>query len=236
LEPVATNPPAVGDGETEVRKRIIDAARRCFRQYGPRRTTMEDIAAAAGVARPALYRYVSSRDEIIERVIIERVEELGEGFRPLFEDATSFADGFVAVSLASVNAARLDPELQALFETTTGSRIVQVMGGPSTGAQSGFHDFVKGFFKDAFAAARKSGELRTDVSDDALVEWIRGVYLMMILREDLDGDREKEMITSFLLRSLVPGEPTIDITEPRSQPTAPKAKRLKSPATGRARS
>ena len=233
---MTNNPPSAGDNEAETRKRIIAAARGCFTKYGPRRTTMEDIAATAGIARPALYRYVSSRDEIIERVIIDRVEELGEGFRPLFEDATSFAEAFVAVSLAAVNAARLDPELQALFETTTGSRIVQVMAGPSTGAESGFHDFVKGFFKDAFAAARASGELRTDVSDDAMVEWIRGVYMMMILREDLDGEREKEMIVSFLLRSLLPAHPTIDITEPRSQPTAPKALRRKAPTTRRARS
>ena len=234
---MVANPPAVVEGESEARKRIIAAARQCFQKYGPRRTTMEDIAASAGVARPALYRYVSSRDEIIEAVIIERVEEIGEGFRPLFEDATSFAEGFVAVSLASVNAARLDPELQALFETTTGSRIVQVMGGPSSGPQSGFHEFVKGFFKPAFDAARASGELRTDVSDDAMVEWIRGVYLMMILREDLDGEREKEMVVSFLLRSLTPVDAdALDITEPRQKTAARPAKRRSAQAGRRARS
>ena len=137
-DPLATNPSVTLDGDSGVRDRIIAVARQCFAKYGPRRTTMEDIAAAAGIARPALYRYVSSRDEIIERVIIERVEELGETLRPLFEESTSFSDGFVQVSLAAINAARLDPELQALFETTTGSRIVQVMGGPSTGPQSHF--------------------------------------------------------------------------------------------------
>src|SRR5260370_37431099 len=94
------------------------------------------------------------------------------------------------------------------------------MAGPSTGAESGFHDFVKGFFTDAFAAARASGELRTDVSDDAMVEWIRGVYMMMILREDLDGAREQAVVVSFLLRSLTAAEPTVAITAPRSQPAA----------------
>jgi AcrR family transcriptional regulator len=232
---VTNNPPSAADGDSETRQRIIAAARECFTRYGPRRTTMEDIAATAGIARPALYRYVASRDAIIESVIIERVEELGESFRPLFEDAGSFAEAFVAVSLASVNAARLDPELQALFETTTGTRIVQVMAGPRSGPQSGFHDFVKGFFKDAFATAQAAGELRTDVSDDAMVEWIRGVYMMMILREDLDGEREQEMVVSFLLRSLTPGEPTVDITERRSQPAALPAKRRKAPPARRAR-
>ena len=206
------NPPAVGNGDSEVRKRIIAAARECFTRYGPRRTTMEDIAAAAGIARPALYRYVSSRDEIVESVILERVEELAEGFRSMFDPSTPFADAFVEVSMAAVNAARLDPELQALFETTTGSRIIQVMAGPN----GGFHEFVKGFFADAFAAAREAGYLRSDVSDDAMVDWIRGVYMMMILREDLDDEREREMVQGFLLPSLMPRDDrSIDITEGR---------------------
>ena len=206
--------------EREIRQRIIAVARQCFQKYGPRRTTMEDVAAAAGIARPALYRYVSSRDEIIESVIIHRVEELAEGFRSLFTPKTSFAEAFVEVSMASVNAARLDPELQALFETTTGSRIIQVMAGPN----QAFHEFVKGFFKDAFAAARASGELRSDVSDDEMVDWIRGVYMMMILREDLDAEREREMVLNFLLPSLTPGSHAIDLTERAKQ--APKRRKV----------
>jgi hypothetical protein len=60
---------------------------------------------------------------------------------------------------------------------------------------------------------------------------------MMILREDLDGDREKEMVISFLLRSLMPGDaPAIDITEPRPQTAARPAKRRTPQAARRARS
>jgi AcrR family transcriptional regulator len=208
----------VADGDNEVRTRIIAVARECFAKYGPRRTTMEDVAAAAGIARPALYRYVSSRDDIIESVILQRVEELAEDFRSMFDATTSFAEAFVEVSMAAVNAARLDPELQALFQTTTGSRIITVMAGPNTG----FHDFVKTFFTDAFAAARQSGELRSDVTDDAMVEWIRGVYMMMILREDLDAEREREMVMNFLLPSLTPGPHAIDLTERTARTANPK--------------
>jgi len=206
------------DHETETRQRIIAAARQCFARYGARRTTMEDVASAAGIARPALYRYISSRDEIIESVILQRVEELAEDFRSLFDGKTAFADAFVDVSLAAINAARLDPELRALFQTTTGSRIIEVMAG----LNSGFHAFVKVFFADAFAAARQSGELRTDVTDDQLSEWIRGVYMMMILREDLDPEREREMVMAFLLPSLAPQENgSIDLTD-----RAPKRRKI----------
>jgi AcrR family transcriptional regulator len=200
------------DSEAETRQRIIAVARQCFARYGARRTTMEDVATAAGIARPALYRYVSSREEIVEAVILQRIEELADGLRSLFDTEPSFAEAFIEVSVGAVNSARLDPELQALFQTTTGSRVIQVMAGPD----SGLHEFVKGFFADAFAAARASGELRDDVSDDAMVEWIRGIYMMMILREDLDPERERAMLTAFLLGSLVPREQLIDLTASRS--------------------
>jgi AcrR family transcriptional regulator len=226
---VRNNPPTVDNGDGEVRQRIIAVARECFQRYGPRRTTMEDVAAAAGIARPALYRYVSSRDEIIEAVIIQRVEELAEDIRQLFDPNTSFAEALVEVSMASVNAARLDPELQALFETTTGTRIIQVMAGPNRG----FHEFVKAFFKDAFAAARAAGELRHDVTDDAIVDWIRGVYMMMILREDLDAEREREMVLNFLLPSLTQeNHAAIDLTE-RAKKAPTRRKVSRGPAASR---
>ena len=227
---MATNAPAAANGDGATRQRIIAAARDCFTKYGPRRTTMEDVAAAAGIARPALYRHVSSRDEIVEAVILQRVSELAETFRSLVTEATSFAEAFVEVSMAAVNAARLDPELQALFQTTTGTRIIEVMAGPN----AGFHEFVKAFFADAFTAARASGELRTDVTDDQLSEWIRGVYMMMILREDLDAERERDMIETFLLPSLLPRDNgAIDITEGRRPVAAPAPKRRRSTKAGR---
>lgn len=43
--------------------RILQAAYTCFTRHGVRRTTMEDIAAAAGMSRPAVYQYVRNKDE-----------------------------------------------------------------------------------------------------------------------------------------------------------------------------
>lgn len=230
---MALNSPAASIDDAETRKRIIAVARECFAKYGPRRTTMEDIAAAAGIARPALYRYVASREEIIEAVIIQRVEELADDFRSLIGASASFADAFVEVSMAAINSARLDPELQALFETTTGTRIIQVMAGANTV----FHEFVKGFFKDAFAAARATGELRADVSDDALSDWYRGVIMMMILREDLDAERERAMVKDFLLRSIQPPpDRAVDRSETGDNVPPRPVKRRKAPAVRKARS
>jgi TetR/AcrR family transcriptional regulator len=49
-------------------ERVLDAAYECFRRHGLRKTTMEDIAAAAGMSRPAVYQYVRSKDDAFRRL------------------------------------------------------------------------------------------------------------------------------------------------------------------------
>jgi AcrR family transcriptional regulator len=55
------------------RERIIDAARDAFRRNGIAATPLDEVAALAGVARPNLYRYFSSREELVRQVMIAEV-------------------------------------------------------------------------------------------------------------------------------------------------------------------
>jgi AcrR family transcriptional regulator len=61
---------------------VIEAAARVFREKGYQNTTIDDIAAAAGIAKPTVYRYAKSKrwllDKIVETVItgLERRVEL----------------------------------------------------------------------------------------------------------------------------------------------------------------
>ncbi len=56
-----------------VRDRIVEAARAAFRQNGIAATPLDEVAALAGVARPNLYRYFSSREELVRHVMIAEV-------------------------------------------------------------------------------------------------------------------------------------------------------------------
>jgi AcrR family transcriptional regulator len=55
------------------RDRIIDAARDAFRRNGIAATPLDEVAALAGVARPNLYRYFASREELVKQVMISEV-------------------------------------------------------------------------------------------------------------------------------------------------------------------
>jgi AcrR family transcriptional regulator len=56
-----------------VRERIIEAARAAFRRNGIEGTPLDEVAVLAGVARPNLYRYFTSREELVRQVMIAEV-------------------------------------------------------------------------------------------------------------------------------------------------------------------
>ena len=47
------------------RTRLLDATSVALAQYGPRKVSLTDIAALAGVSRPTLYRHFASKDELL---------------------------------------------------------------------------------------------------------------------------------------------------------------------------
>ena len=185
----------------ETRARILQVARERFGANGVQKTTMEDIARAAGMSRQVLYRFFSGRGEMVEAAIVERIRELAAKLGEGLDRYPTFAEAMVEVSLATIEAARGDAELHGLFENTSGIRLQHVLAGPYAPVA----ELVGEFWRPWFERARRSGELRGDVDDEALVEWIRGVYLMLILRDDLDAGREREILRRFLLPSLSRG-------------------------------
>ena len=65
--PASTAAAAVPDDtKTQpVRERLLDAAEGCLAQFGPQKTSMEDVARAAGMSRATVYRYFENRDALL---------------------------------------------------------------------------------------------------------------------------------------------------------------------------
>lgn len=110
-----TNPAAVSQPLPEeaseglsgpVQERLLDAALTCFRQLGGKRTRIEDIAAEAGIARTAVYRYYPNKRAIVAALAT----------RWLAEDETRLAE--IARDHGRSPAARLQAFLLADAECT----------------------------------------------------------------------------------------------------------------------
>jgi len=64
------------DSMASRRSHVVAAAAQVFRRYGFARTTMGDIALAAGLSRPTLYATFPDKPAIFEAVIADLVDEL----------------------------------------------------------------------------------------------------------------------------------------------------------------
>ncbi|WP_431840327.1 TetR/AcrR family transcriptional regulator [Gordonia hongkongensis] len=58
-----------------VEREIMEQATRLFAERGLASTTLQDIADATGLTRPALYHYVANKDELFARLVSEIAEE-----------------------------------------------------------------------------------------------------------------------------------------------------------------
>ncbi|WP_299825648.1 TetR/AcrR family transcriptional regulator [uncultured Pontibacter sp.] len=59
-----------------IKTEILNEAQKLFRHYGWSKTTMEDIAKAAGKGKSTLYYYYKSKDEIFDAVVSREMEEV----------------------------------------------------------------------------------------------------------------------------------------------------------------
>jgi AcrR family transcriptional regulator len=85
--------------------RILAAAYECFARHGLRKTTMDDIATAAGMSRPAVYQYVRNKQDVFRRLATNILD-------------TAIADARAAAAGDGTLTSRLDRVLAVKLATT----------------------------------------------------------------------------------------------------------------------
>jgi AcrR family transcriptional regulator len=89
--------PAETEATTDRRTRILDAAERCFARAGFHRTTMQDVAAEAGMSPGNLYRYFASKDAMVAGLTERDRARVVEDFSSL-STGDDFLDRFAALA------------------------------------------------------------------------------------------------------------------------------------------
>jgi len=69
------NDPEGAAGPASTRATILDAAEHLFGEHGFRKTTLDDVAAAARVSRPLVYRYFGDKSALFEQVLDRVLKE-----------------------------------------------------------------------------------------------------------------------------------------------------------------
>lgn len=82
---------------TDKHSLILEAALALFRQYGYRRTSMEDIAQAAAVAKGTLYLYFKSKDELFEALARRIAAQIDDDAKAVIARDLGFEDKVMAL-------------------------------------------------------------------------------------------------------------------------------------------
>ena len=72
-----------------VEDRILEGAARCFTGVGVRKTTVAEIAAAAGITKPTFYRRFSDKSEVVEALVHRETDDLARRMRDAGSGATA---------------------------------------------------------------------------------------------------------------------------------------------------
>ncbi|MEQ8315026.1 MAG: helix-turn-helix domain-containing protein [Gammaproteobacteria bacterium] len=74
---------------------VLDTAANVFAQYGFRRTTMNDIAEAAGISRPALYLMFDNKEHLFHELAAYRINLALAASEAVLKSEGSVADRFI---------------------------------------------------------------------------------------------------------------------------------------------
>ena len=182
-EPAPLHPPRRRQALQErVAAAILEAAARLL-ATGGEQTSMNDVAAAAGVARATLYRYFPSRQALLDelariaaaeagsRLASARVEELAaeEGVRRAVRALIETGDAFTVVARERV---RPDPEQ---FE----ERVLEPL-------------------RRLFEHAQSTGEIRGDIPSSWLTDALVGLVVSVLSSRPVLGREDTIAVVSAL--------------------------------------
>jgi TetR/AcrR family transcriptional repressor of uid operon len=171
------------------RTRILDAAERSFVRAGFHRTTMQDVAAEAGMSPGNLYRYFPSKDALVAGLCERDRSQLANEFSEVRDAGAGFMDAFRELGRrhfedAASGKAKLCLEIWA--EATRNPAIAAL--------QTDFDRGLEEQFVAVFEAAKQAGAVHTSVDTRAVASIISklgdGLFVRRAVATDFDAERE----------------------------------------------
>lgn len=181
------------------REDVLKAAVRCFRKFGINRTRMIDVADEASISRQSIYRLFATREELLEALAAERILVLAAKLQTAFAGYKSLDEALIEGSVASIKAGKSDKLLAEITSQSDSHAFDQFLFGGSPEVQKHMLDL----WAPILDRARAKGELRKDISNERVVEWIRNVHALMSIRDDYNETVQRRVLADFLVPSVI---------------------------------
>jgi AcrR family transcriptional regulator len=184
-----------------VRERLLDAAEGCLQQFGPQKTSMEDVARAAGMSRATVYRYFENRDALLLGVASRQASSLAAEAVRYLGQFNTISDWLVEGLLFTLREIPQRPVFASLVTSLDSSAASKLLLGSSGMIQIGVN-----VLRPMFANAKGQGLLREDVDIDMLIEWLLRVlwtYLNAPSQVATDEDGMRKLFHMMLIPAVL---------------------------------
>jgi AcrR family transcriptional regulator len=178
------------------RNEIIVAATELFHEKGYHATGMDDIGAAAGITGPAIYRHFRSKEDILERIVLDAASEALERAHEIVTSAATPVDALRGLVTLYVDTILENPSLAfvGVFERRTLAG--DIRANLERAERLHFEEWVH-----ALTQARP--EL-TDTEARVMVQGANGLGLMAaIYRSGLAQDVLSPLIVDMMMNALL---------------------------------
>jgi AcrR family transcriptional regulator len=178
--------PKVTEAHLEARReQIMDAAATCFAHKGFHRTTMHDICQVAELSPGAVYRYFSSKDEIIEAMEEQGRQHSAAIIEAVASERKDTLD--VLGALADVFFSKLEDtrdcavHIELWAEALSNPRIRETI----VSVDDSIRD---AFVKKIVHEAQDRGEINPNLDPDAVGRVMMGLWDGLVLQKTLDPE------------------------------------------------
>jgi len=180
------------------RERLLDAAEECLRRYGLSKTTVEDVARAAGLSRATVYRQVGSRDALVAAVAVREAERCAADavdHLQQFDDIASWVVEGMLFCLRDIPQRPVLAQLGAPQDLAAASRLVL--------SSERLLAIGADILRPMFERAHREGLLAPSVELDTFIEWVLRI-LMSLLAVPGPVHRDDDALRRLLRAMLLP--------------------------------
>jgi AcrR family transcriptional regulator len=168
------------DRAERTRRRILEAAGRCFADLGFAKTTVEEIARAAGVSKALVYIHFRGKEELLGAVFEATLEEWATFTWSEVErqDDGSVAGALAAMHRASIEYARDHPLLRSIFNRDVAMVVAPHLRPLGRRTQDAWRERLVALLERGI----RSGELRSDLDPQHLADVFRLLHMSFLDR------------------------------------------------------
>jgi AcrR family transcriptional regulator len=184
--------------EIDTRDLIVEGAYACFRGQGPQKTTIVDIAKAAGVSRSTIYEYFSDKGAIVEACAEHASEQFYREMSKAMDRAGSLEEK-LSKAAVFVTQAHQAIASEKYFDEDAVSLLL------TKDAAVLLRECVD-FFAPHLSAAKLTGEVRRDLDVEAAGEWFARILFSLFSTPSPIRDMDNpEVVAEFVRTHVVRG-------------------------------